>query len=118
MGVLLVCSIPSPLFGIYYLHVLPERAWFYQLLSYAGSEFWILFLGALMGMVAASLPRLLLGVPLVALVLVAVVPYLKPILYPLPEDAFHEKWRGNACLQSTSATCGPAGVATILKSLG
>ena len=118
MAVLLVCSVPSLLFVVYYLHVLPERAWFYQLRSYAGSEFWILFLGAQMGMVAASLPRLLLGVPLVALVLVAVVPYLKPILYPLPEDAFHEKWRGNACLQSTSATCGPAGVATILKALG
>lgn len=117
-GILSLLSIPAVLFAVYYLHILPEKAWFYTLRSWHGSEFLILFAGAAAGAAASLLPRVLLGIPLFGLVGVGVVPYLKPILGPLPDSAFAENWKGNVCLQSTSSTCGPATVCTILKQLG
>ena len=111
-------AIPSVLFAVYYLHVLPERAWFYTLRSWSGTEFLVVFLGCAAAAVASLLPRLLLGVPLFALLALGVVPYLKPLIGPLPDSVFHELWRGDICLQSTPSTCGPASVTTILRRLG
>lgn len=109
---------PSVLFAVYYLHVLPERAWFYTLRSWSGTEFLVVFLGCAAAAAASLLPRLLLVVPLFALVALGVVPYLKPLIAPIPESVFHELWRGGVCLQSTPSTCGPASVATILRRFG
>jgi len=47
-----------------------------------------------------------------------VVPYLKPLIGPLPDREFREHQRGGICLQSTPSTCGPASVTTILWRLG
>src|ERR1700683_4449502 len=58
---------PSVLFAIYYLHVLPERAWFYTLRSWSGTEFLVVFLGCASAAAASLLPRLLLVVPLFAM---------------------------------------------------
>ena len=71
-------AIPSVLFAVYYLHVLPEWAWFYTLRSWRGTEFLVVFLGLATGAVASLLPRLLLGLPLFALLALAMVPYVKP----------------------------------------
>lgn len=117
-GVFSLLSIPSLLFAIYYLHVLPEKAWFYTLRSWAGSESLILFAGIAAGAAASLLPRVLLGIPLFGLVGMGVLPYLKPVLGPLPDSAFTETWKGGVCMQSTPSTCGPATVSTILKKLG
>lgn len=111
-------SIPSMLFAVYYLHLLPDQAWFYTLRSWMGTEFLVVFLGAAGGAAAALLPRFLTILPLFVSFTLAVIPYLKPLMMPLPDDAFHEQWEGDACLQSTASTCGPASTATILKSLG
>jgi hypothetical protein len=111
-------SIPALLFAIYYLHVLPERAWFYELRSWRGSEFLALFLGAAAGAFAALLPRILLGLPLVGLTALVIVPHIKPLLGGLVNAAYREQWEEDVCLQSTPSTCGPASVATILRSMG
>jgi hypothetical protein len=111
-------SIPAFLFAVYYLHVLPEKAWFYSLRAATGSEFLIVFAGVAAGAAASLLPRVLLGIPLFGLVGMGILPHLKPILGPLPDSAFTENWKGDVCLQSTSSTCGPATVSTILKKLG
>ena len=111
-------AVPSLLFVVYYLHVLPELAWFYTLRSWNGTEFLVIFLGCAAGAAASLLPRLLLGVPLFGLLALAVVPYIKPLIGPLPDDLFQERWQGDVCLQSTASTCGPASVCTIVKRLG
>lgn len=111
-------SIPSLLFAAYYLHVIPERAWFYELHSWRGAELLLVFVGCATAALAACLPRWLVAFPLFALISVGAIPYLKPLLVPLPEDALGDHWKGDACLQSTSSTCGPASTCTILKDLG
>ncbi len=55
---------PSVLFALYYLHVLPERAWFYTMRSWPGTEFLVVFLGCAGGAFASILPRSSLVVPL------------------------------------------------------
>lgn len=109
---------PSVLFAVYYLHVLPERAWFYTFRSWSGTEFLVVFLGCAAAAAASLLPRMFLGVPLFALLALGAVPHLKPLVGPLPDRMFQELWRGDACIQSTPSTCGPASVATILRRLG
>lgn len=111
-------STPAISFATYYLHILPEKEWFYTLRSLPGSELLTIFLGCAGGCLATFLPRFLLAFPLFGVLCVGVIPYLKPILAPLPDDVFAERWEGDACLQSTSASCGPASVASILKSYG
>jgi predicted double-glycine peptidase len=111
-------AVPSVWFAIYYLHVLPEYEWFYTLRSWRGSEFLVVFLGCAVGVAASLIPRTLLGLPLFAVLVLAVPPYIKPLVAPLPVDLFHERWEGDVCLQSTASTCGPASVTTILRHLG
>lgn len=109
---------PSALFTAYYLHVLPEQVWFYSLRAWRGTEFLVVFLGCAAATFASFLPRLLLVIPLSLSIAVSVVPYIKPILSPIPSDAFRDYWQGYACLQSTASTCGPASVTSILRWLG
>ena len=118
---LLICSllsVPSLLAAVYYLHVLPETEWFYEMRSWKGAEYLVIFVGAAGGAAAALLPRSLTALPLFLTITVAVLPYLKPVMNPLSATDFKEQWQDEACLQSTSSTCGPASVASILRSLG
>lgn len=110
-------AVPATWFAVYYLHVLPEYEWFYTLRSWPGSEFLAIFIGCAGGAAAALLHRLLLVLPLFAVLLLTVVPYLKPLLAPLNDASLKERWQGNVCLQSTLSTCGPASVTTILHRL-
>ncbi|MGV3662165.1 MAG: cysteine peptidase family C39 domain-containing protein [Prosthecobacter sp.] len=116
--VLLLLSLPALGFTAYYAHVLPETAWFYELRSWRGSEFWVVFLGAFMAVVASLCPKVLRSLWFVLLGCMAIIPYVKPLLAPLPAADLHDQWSGNACLQSSSSTCGPASVATIVRQLG
>lgn len=113
-----VISIPSLLVSIYYLHILPEKEWFYAMRAFPGSEFLVIFLGCAAGCLAAFLPRVLLALPLFALMLLGVAPYLKPVLGPLNPELLEDRWQGRACLQSTSSTCGPASVCSLLAAAG
>jgi predicted double-glycine peptidase len=46
----------------------------------------------------------------------SLVPYLKPVLWPIEEKDFADHWEEGVCRQSTFSTCGPASLATILSS--
>ncbi len=113
-----VLSLPALSVGVYYLHIFPDRAWFFTLRSWTGSEFLLLFLGAAAGAAASLVPRPLRGIPLFILLSCGAVPYIKPLVQPLPDGIFKNDARGDICLQSTISTCGPASVATILHRLG
>lgn len=115
---LTILGTPSILAGVYYLHVLPEWSWFYELRSWPGFEGFALFLGGAAGACVTLLPRWLLPLALAGVLAMTMVPYLKPVLAPLPTDALSPKWENDVCLQSTPSTCGPASVATILRGLG
>lgn len=115
---LTILGTPSILAGVYYLHVLPEWSWFYELRSWKGFEAFALFLGAAAGAFVTLLPRRVLPLALAGVLAMTMVPYLKPVLAPLPADAFSPKWENEVCLQSTPSTCGPASVATILRGFG
>lgn len=116
--VLAVTAIPFVLFAIYYLHVLPEWPWLYTVRAWRGSEFLTLFAAGAAGALAACGPRLAAAFPLFVFLLIASVPYLKPVLNPLQEAALVDRWRDGVCLQSTASTCGPACLATILARSG
>jgi predicted double-glycine peptidase len=112
-----ILAIPAILFAGYYLHVLPENAWFYELRSWPGSELLAIFLGVAAGAFATLLPRFLLVVPLCLTIVTVSVPYLKMLMSPLKTTELRERWEGDACLQSTESTCGPASAASILRFL-
>ena len=114
---LTVLSLPAFLFTAHYLHVLPERAWLYEIRSRTGSEFLVVFAGAAGGAIASWLPRKYTLLPLLGATLVSIAPFIKPLIAPLSDVEFHEHWEGQACLQSTASTCGPASTATVLKFL-
>ncbi len=113
-----ILAIPSILFAVYYLHILPEKAWFYHLRSWPGSELLAVFLGAAGGCLATLLPRFLLMIPLGLTVVTTSIPYVKMAMTPLKAAELKESWDGDACLQSTASTCGPASSASILRFLG
>jgi hypothetical protein len=115
MGVL---SVPACLMALYYLHVFPEWAWFYTLRSWPGSEFCVVPLGAASALFATLLSRTLLVLPLGGFLGASLVPYLKPLLGPIEEKDFADHWEEGVCRQSTYSTCGPASLATILRSHG
>lgn len=108
-------SVPACLMGLHYLHVFPERAWFYGFRSWAGSEFCVLPLAVAAAALASLLPRACLTLPLFGLMSAALVPHLKPLLGPIDDGEFENRWHRGVCQQSTFSTCGPASVATLLK---
>ena len=110
-------SVPACLMALYYLHVLPEWAWFYTFRSWAGSEFCVVPLGVTSALLATWLPRVLLVLPLSGFLGSSLVPYLKPLLGPIQQE-FADHWEDGVCRQSTFSTCGPASLATILCGQG
>jgi len=113
-----ILSLPGASFAFYYTHLLPETSWYYQFRSITGTEFLVIPLGIVGGLIAASLPRPLLILPLLATTALCVVPFIKPIIGPFANDQLSENWAGDVCLQSTGSTCGPASLATVLNHLG
>ena len=123
--ILVALVIPAAAYDLYYFKILGEPIWLYQLRSVPGSELLAPLSGLLAGWIQVRLtPRLTLSplgkrflMPLI-LAFGLALPYLKPLLRPLPSSTLREQWKGEACLQSTASTCGPAAVATIVRSLG
>lgn len=113
-----LAALPAVWFAAYYLHVVPESVWLYEVRSWRGTELLAVFAGIAGGCLAALLPRWLLILPLFASLAVVMPPYLKPIVAPLDMSGLRDSWDAEVCLQSTEATCGPASVATILRQFG
>lgn len=116
--VTLVLSLPAFAFTLYYFHILPEKAWFYELRSWNHSEDLMLLAGGFMAVLASFFRRWMLPLWLVLLGGIAIAPFAKPLLAPLPVASLKDEWQGRACMQSTYSTCGPASVTTILRLLG
>jgi hypothetical protein len=118
-GVLL--AIPGVLFVAYYVHVLDNAAWFYNLRAVPGSELAASGIGLLAGVVYACFEPQTVGeklaIPTLAGALL-LVPYVKPILDPLDLERLADRCPGEVCMQSTPSTSGPASAATILRSFG
>jgi hypothetical protein len=113
-----LAAVPAASFALYYTHLLPEMAWYFQFRSIRATELLIVLLGVAGGALASLLPRLLRILPLAGVVAFAVAPFLKPFIGPIPAGTLRDKWDGPICLQSTPSTCGAASTATILKYLG
>ena len=105
-------------YSLYYLHFLPEPAWFYQWRSLPGSEILGLAPSVAGAAVSAVLPRWfrLFAIPVV--VFLAYLPFAKPVWAPLDTESLKNQWKDGAARQSTRSTCGPASAATVLASLG
>ena len=101
------------------LHWFDDAVWFYQMRSLPLAELSASGSGLLAGLIHALLVSrkphwrpLMLGLLLVGLA----VPYIKPLIAPLEFEELTAQCPGGICLQSTPSTCGPASVASILRS--
>ncbi len=111
-------ALPGAAYSLYYLHFLPEPAWFYQWRSLPGSEILVLAPSVAGAALSAVLPRWfrLLAIP--AAVFLAFLPFAKPVWAPLDTESLENHWKDGAARQSTRSTCGPASAATVLAALG
>lgn len=114
---LLLC-LPAAWFALYYLHLLPEPPLLYQLRALPFSDGFLALLGGAAGVWRTLLPRLLKSLPTACGIILLVVPFLKPVLRPIDPSQLIEHWEGDACIQSSMVTCGPASAASILRYLG
>jgi hypothetical protein len=114
---LLLC-LPGAWFAIYYLHWLPEPPLLYQLRALPVSEGFLAVFGVAAGIWRSLLPKLLKPLPTAGAVFLLVIPFLKPVFRPIDPSRLSERWEGDACIQSSMVTCGPASTASILRYLG
>jgi hypothetical protein len=116
-----LAAIPGTLFVLYYAHLFDHFAWFYELRSATGSELAVAGLGVLAGLIHAwSAPERIgekAAAPLILAVL-ALIPFVKPLLEPLDLAALQDRCDGEVCLQSSPSTCGPASAAVLLRTMG
>ena len=118
-GVLL--ALPGLLFVLYYLHVLDDAAWFYNLRTVRYTELLASGLGLLAGIAHAWWQPESIGERAVApgaLFILILIPFVKPLLDPLDLSQLKDRCDGGVCMQSTFSTCGPASAATLLRSFG
>lgn len=117
-GAAVACAVPGVLFATYYLHLFDDAVWFYELRSWPLTELTASGAGLLAGLLQASIARKGLRLrPLMPSLLAAglFIPYMKPLVAPLDLDGLAGECRDGVCLQSTASTCGPASVASILR---
>lgn len=113
-----ITSLPGASFAIYYLHWFPEPWWYFEFRSWRGIEWCLVALGAFGGAIGTFFPGILRSIPLAATIAFSVVPFLKPVMGPLPYDLLSDLWREDVCMQSLPATCGAASAATVLRQFG
>ncbi len=115
--VAVVMALPGVCGAIYYLHVLDRAAWFFEMRSVTGSE-WLppgagFFAGLFFGFLRKRRPVLALMIPVI-LIVGLVLPWVKPLIRPLDDSIFRDRWSAAVCLQSTGSTCGPSCTATLI----
>ena len=106
---------------LYYLHLFDNAAWFYSFRSLPMSEVTAAGAGLIAGVFAADarMRRLLSERYVLAVLCIGIVlPHVKPILSPVSDTEFQDRWTQDVCLQSTPSSCGPASAATLLRMLG
>jgi hypothetical protein len=119
IGVLL--AIPCALAVFYYIHLLDNAIWYYELRTVPWIELTFSGIGFLGGAihrwndVETKVGRITVPVLFAVILLI---PFMKPILQPLDTAALRDKCTGSVCLQSSYATCGPASAATLLRGFG
>ena len=116
--IFVLAAVPAASFSLYYLHLVEVPAWYYQFRSLRGIEFLLLFIGACGGLVSALLPRGFLPILLSGIVILSILPSIKPFIGPLDFELMQNRWDKEVCLQSTSSTCGAASTASVLSYLG
>ena len=117
-----ISFLPTAFIGLYYSHTVDDWLFYYRVRTLPYFE----ISGALIGLGAGILVRDMYGrrmfvaMPTAALALavVSLLPYWKPILTPLNTESLQDRRDGDYCLQSAGSTCGPACLATILNLSG
>lgn len=119
----LLSPFPALLMAMYYLHLYDDSALYYSFRAFPYSELTASGTGIAGGVIAYWAGRvrvvgLLFNPALLLLLTVGIfVPYAKPLLAPVDPNIYRNTWRDGVCIQST-ASCGAASVATILKHYG
>lgn len=120
-AVWMLMGVPGSLMVLYYLHWFDEAKWFYEFRALPYSELTAagvgLFAGALAEFIGGS-RRISQPFLLMILFLGIVVPYIKPLVTPIPGNRFSDRWQDDVCLQSTPSSCGAASAATVFRALG
>ena len=119
IGVLL--AIPCALAVSYYTHLFDNAIWYFNLRTMPWIELTFSGIGFLGGAIQAwndAETRIGRAAVPAVFAVIALIPFMKPILQPLDTAALQDKCTGNVCLQSSFATCGPASAATILRGFG
>lgn len=117
-------SIPAWLYSVYYFHIFDDSIWFYKLRSLYLSELLAAGLGGFIGFFYALNKRKIFLSNFFSYLLVLVgltwllIPYIKPVIFPLHFPATKAQWKEGVALQSTASSCGAASTATLLKMLG
>jgi hypothetical protein len=118
-GILLAA--PGLLFALYYTHIFDNAAWFYSFRVLPLTEFLPGGTGLLAGVLHSRFEPETLGQKLLfpgALLVVVVIPFVKPLLDPIELARLRDHCEGEVCMQSTFSTCGPSSAATLLKAFG
>ncbi len=78
--------------AVYYLHVIPDTEVFYEFRSWPGTELLAVFVGGLAGVFATFLPRWLIPVSFLGMTGIVIGPFLKPVIAPLPDAIFQNRF--------------------------
>ena len=116
-----IIGIPGLLFTTYYLHLFDNAVWFYNLRSISYIELSAGGLGLLAGIIIQIItqPKSILRYIFASIFYFSlIIPYLKPILAPIDNSEYSNKWENDICLQSTPSSCGAASSATIFRKFG
>jgi len=116
-----ILSIPGLLFTVYYLHWFDHVLWFFWFRSLPYVELTAGGLGLAVGTVAGVFKKrkfLSWQFAVTLLGLWLAVPYLKPIVNPIPSRLWQNQWDDEICIQSTPSSCGAASASSILKYYG
>lgn len=103
----------------YYTHLLDSLNMYYEFRSWYAIEFIAVLIPALPAYLAAKIPDSF--VRLIIIVFCAVltlIPFTKPLLSRIQSPMYTDNWSGGVCMQTTGASCGPASIATILRTYG
>lgn len=116
-----IVAVPAVMMALYYLHFFDNSLLFYEFRAAPFSELRAAPVGLLCGWLQRRtakvnwLRRYL--IPLLMVIGLSV-PYLKLIYRPLSPQVLKNQWQNGVCIQSTTSTCGPASLATLLKQFG
>jgi predicted double-glycine peptidase len=117
----IVLAAPGLLFVLYYTHLFDNAAWFYSFRVLPLTEFLPGGTGLLAGVLHSQFEPETLGQRTLfpgALLVLVLIPSVKPLLDPIELDRLRERCEGEVCMQSTFSTCGPSSAATLLKAFG